>query len=184
MDQHIQAAYVEQLPVRVVLLHRKRTGTGASRAEHRALDPVPWAITNYDWSTGEATVVRGASPVRGPAQQMDEELGAFEEGRQRRLFVLHRQRESRLRLEKLAEAREANGGRLVCEVPNCGFDFREQYGALGDGFAHVHHLIPLAQAPADGYNVRLSELAVVCANCHAMIHRGGQCRPLEGLIPA
>ena len=28
----------------------------------------------------------------------------------------------------------------------------------------------------------LEDLAVVCANCHAMIHRGGECRPIASLI--
>lgn len=181
MDQHIQTAYLDRLPVRVVLLER---GAGPSaRAARRALDTVSWAVTDYDWTSGETALVRGAPPIYGLAQQDDEELAAFE-GRLRRLFVLHRARESKLRKRKLEDARRANGGRLVCEVPRCGFDFRERYGDLGDGFAHVHHLVPLADAPPAGHHVSLSELAVVCANCHAVIHRGGECRPLEGLIPS
>jgi len=75
-----------------------------------------------------------------------------------------------------------NGGILKCEVPGCGFDFKARHGKLGEGFAHVHHRTPLADAPADRRKVALKELAVVCANCHAMIHVGGQCRPLEGLF--
>jgi hypothetical protein len=34
-----------------------------------------------------------------------------------------------------------------------------------------------------GREVKLKDLAVVCANCHVMIHMGGKCRPLAGLIP-
>jgi 5-methylcytosine-specific restriction protein A len=29
---------------------------------------------------------------------------------------------------------------------------------------------------------QLADLAIVCPNCHAMIHRGGKCRSLESLI--
>ncbi|MBR1157582.1 HNH endonuclease [Bradyrhizobium elkanii] len=53
---------------------------------------------------------------------------------------------------------------------------------LADNDAAVHHLIPLHKAPKEGRQVLLKDLAIVCANCHAMIHTGGQCRPLEGLI--
>ncbi|MGY4467320.1 putative HNH restriction endonuclease [Bradyrhizobium sp. LB9.1b] len=68
-------------------------------------------------------------------------------------------------------------------MPRCGFDFKEKYGELGKEFAHVHHLKPLSEAPSNGRDVLLKDLAIVCANCHAMIHRGGQCRPLADIIP-
>ncbi|MFL9828744.1 HNH endonuclease [Rhodoplanes sp. SY1] len=99
------------------------------------------------------------------------------------LLVRHRKREAVLRSKKIASALDTNNGRLICEVPHCGFEFRATYGELGVGFAEVHHLKPLSEAPANGRSVRLSELAVVCANCHRMIHRNGQNRPLQGLIP-
>jgi 5-methylcytosine-specific restriction protein A len=55
---------------------------------------------------------------------------------------------------------------------------------LGRGFAECHHLVPLAEV-AFHRNTRLTDLAIVCANCHRMLHRG---RPvltldtLKGLI--
>lgn len=110
----------------------------------------------------------------------DEEMLAFE-GKQRTLFILHRTRERRLRAKKIEAVLQSSGGRLVCEVPGCHFDFSEVYGELGEGFAHVHHLKPLSGA-GEGMHVGLSDLAIVCANCHAMIHKGGECRPLDGLI--
>ncbi len=87
----------------------------------------------------------------------------------------------RLREAKIAEALKAGGGRLRCEVPRCGFDFEERYGELGRGYIHVHHREQLRGVV--GRRVRnVGDLAIVCANCHAMIHRFGQCRDLEGLI--
>lgn len=62
----------------------------------------------------------------------------------------------------------AERGRLACEV--CGFDFEEVYGELGRGFAECHHLLPLAEG-AFVRTTRLSDLAVLCANCHRVIHR-------------
>lgn len=106
------------------------------------------------------------------------------EGEVEVLLVKHRKRESKWRHRKITDVLSKNNGLLICEVPNCGFDFHARYGELGIGWAEVHHKKPLSEAPPKGQSIRLSELAVVCANCHRMIHRNGQCRPLEGLIPS
>jgi hypothetical protein len=107
------------------------------------------------------------------------------EGAQTERLIRHRQRESKFRDAKIADALKNNGGRLVCEVPRCGFDFADRYGEIGAGYAHVHHNKPLSDAPLEGRRITsadLQELSVVCANCHAMIHRGGECRPIDTLI--
>lgn len=59
-------------------------------------------------------------------------------------------------------------GKLQCEV--CEFDFESFYGVIGKHFCEVHHLIPLYQA--DGLiETKLDDLAIVCSNCHRMIHK-------------
>jgi predicted HNH restriction endonuclease len=105
---------------------------------------------------------------------------ALLEGKKRYRMAVHRKRESRLRDAKVEKVLRLKG-RLVCEVPGCGFDFVEIYGELGQGFAHVHHCKPLSSSD-DNRPVRLSELKIVCPNCHAMIHRGGECRDMDKLI--
>jgi len=104
------------------------------------------------------------------------------EGLIRETLVQQRSREAKLRTAKLHAALAANGGRLVCEVPECGFDFFERYGKIGEGFAHVHHRQSLSLSGEDGRTNTLDDLAIVCANCHAMIHRGGECRDMRTLI--
>lgn len=59
-------------------------------------------------------------------------------------------------------------GRLCCEV--CGFDFSATYGALGKGFCEVHHLVPLSASSAQ-VTTTLDDLAILCSNCHRIIHR-------------
>lgn len=103
------------------------------------------------------------------------------EGKARRRLVVHLRREQALRELKIAETLRSKGS-LACEVTGCGFDFRKTYGKLGDGYAQVHHLKPLSYSGGETIT-GLSDLAVVCANCHAMIHRGGACRPPDILIP-
>lgn len=110
----------------------------------------------------------------------DAELVAME-GFERIALIRHRKREQSLRDAKIAEAKRLAGGKLLCEVPKCGFNFEAVYGELGLDYAHVHHLNPLGDRTKPS-QTKLSDLAVVCANCHAMIHRGGKCRPLNKLI--
>ena len=82
---------------------------------------------------------------------------------------------------KLVKAKKhavlAEAGKLECEV--CGFDFFEQYGEVGNGFCEVHHLQPLAQKGRR--TTTLSDLAVVCSNCHRIIHRGRKLLSLQEL---
>jgi predicted HNH restriction endonuclease len=111
----------------------------------------------------------------------DVELAALE-GAERMALVRHRKREQFLRDAKVAEARKLGNGRLKCEVPGCGFDFEAAYGELGRDYAQVHHLKPLGDRTTPS-ETKLTDLAVVCANCHAMIHRGGKCRAPADLIP-
>jgi len=55
----------------------------------------------------------------------------------------------------------------------CGFAFEKQYGRWGDGFIECHHTVPLSQL-RPGQVTHLRDLALVCANCHQMLHHGGQ----------
>ncbi len=106
----------------------------------------------------------------------------FLEGEPRRRMVTHRERERLLRDAKIQEAlRSARDGRLRCQVPGCGFDFEAKYGSAGAGYAQVHHLRPLSTRSTPS-TTRLIHLAVVCANCHAIIHRFGENRPLKALV--
>jgi predicted HNH restriction endonuclease len=90
----------------------------------------------------------------------------------------HRQRERSRELVTMAKAvfKKQNQGRLFCEV--CDFDFGETYGA--PEFIEVHHRIPLRDLKP-GAKTKLSDLALVCANCHRMLHRGNPWPVIEGL---
>jgi len=51
----------------------------------------------------------------------------------------------------------------------CGFNFGAVYGAIGEGFIHVHHCNPVSLGVRDVDPV--SEMQPLCPNCHAMVHR-------------
>jgi 5-methylcytosine-specific restriction enzyme A len=96
----------------------------------------------------------------------DDEDFEAEEGRLLTRLHRHRERNASLVRRKKEAALRAHG-RLTCQA--CGFDFAVTYGDLGAGFIGAHHILPLATAgPA---TTRLADLALVCSNCHRMLHR-------------
>lgn len=105
----------------------------------------------------------GFSTATKDAQLDDEEESEFPEGRV--LYRLHRQRE---RNSALVKKKKASAERLACEV--CGFDFEATYGELGTGYIECHHTQPISEYDSS-QKTRLQDLALVCANCHRMLHR-------------
>ena len=63
----------------------------------------------------------------------------------------------------------ASHAQLRCEV--CGFAFSDRYPkALAEGFIEVHHIVPISEVD-EVRRTKLSDLMLVCSNCHSMIHR-------------
>lgn len=99
-----------------------------------------------------------------PSQEEDED--EVLEGRL--LFRRHRVRERNATITRRKKAAVRNAtGRLACEI--CDFDFAQTYGDLGDGFIECHHTTPLSQSQET--KTTPNDLAVVCSNCHRMLHR-------------
>lgn len=88
------------------------------------------------------------------------------EGRLLRRVHVARERNRTIVNEKKKSVRKRTG-RLSCEC--CDFDFADTYGDLGDGYIECHHTIPVAQLDQDS-KTKMSDLALVCANCHRMLH--------------
>jgi hypothetical protein len=53
----------------------------------------------------------------------------------------------------------------------CGFNFDESYEGIGEGFIHVHHIIPISKINEEYIVDPIKDLRPVCPNCHAVIHR-------------
>ncbi|WP_252504413.1 HNH endonuclease [Sporosarcina sp. Marseille-Q4943] len=79
---------------------------------------------------------------------------------------------TRERNRKLIEAAKESflrkEGRLFCKA--CKFDFEKTYGDLGDNFIEAHHTIPVSEMSEDHVS-KVSDIVLLCANCHRMIHR-------------
>jgi hypothetical protein len=91
------------------------------------------------------------------------------EGAEMELFRLHIVRERSPELIRRAKAQglRKGNGQLLCEC--CDFNFTENYGAHGAGFIECHHRVFVS---IGGQRVNtVGDLALVCANCHRMLHR-------------
>jgi 5-methylcytosine-specific restriction protein A len=68
----------------------------------------------------------------------------------------------------------------ICQA--CNMSFAERYGPIGDGFIEAHHLKPIGSLeegkPVD-YDIA-TDFAVLCANCHRMIHKTADPSDLKG----
>ena len=83
--------------------------------------------------------------------------------------------------ERNTKARAACIEHHGCRCFVCSIDFEEAYGAIGEGFIHVHHVIPLSEVREE-YEVNpIQDLIPVCPNCHAIIHRTTPCLSVEQL---
>lgn len=96
----------------------------------------------------------------------DPEIAEAEEGKILTRVHISRERNREIIKKKKADILKRMSS-LKCEV--CAFDFEATYGERGSGFAEIHHLKPL-NTLQPGSKTRLEDLAVLCANCHRMIH--------------
>ena len=99
---------------------------------------------------------------------IEEDELAFPEGRES--YKLHRSKERNPRVVELAKSNRAKSDPLLhCDI--CGFSFADAYGKkLGKGFIEAHHTKPLSEVKAE-VETRVDDIALVCSNCHKMLHR-------------
>lgn len=95
------------------------------------------------------------------------------------LTRLHRKRERSAKLRRAKKERvEKETGRLSCEA--CDLDFGERYGARAKGFIECHHIIPL-HTLKPGQRTKLDDLALLCPNCHRVLHMRKPWLTVEGV---
>jgi predicted HNH restriction endonuclease len=90
----------------------------------------------------------------------------FYEGQKQQHLITLRQRNKKL-VHAAKTNYKNNYGALSCSI--CGFNFANIYGDIGEDFIEAHHLIPLSDT--DSTTTKLEDIALVCSNCHRMLHR-------------
>jgi 5-methylcytosine-specific restriction protein A len=139
--------------------------SGASR-----LDYIVWDEFAHDIPRLRKVVEAICRNSRQPEveREIDDPDESAPEGRV--LLRSHKLRErNRTLVKKRNERALAEHGNLTCEA--CGFDYQAKYGTLGDGFIECHHTVPVSEL-TPGHETKVSDLALLRANCHRMVHRG------------
>jgi 5-methylcytosine-specific restriction protein A len=147
------------------------SGEGLTRGSRQEKEVWDLFASDPDALHTTAQAIIAASEVLGEPSSGEELMvdpeEVFPEGRV--LTRLHVQRErNRDAVAKKKSSILKTAGKLACEV--CDFDFAREYGSVGAGFIECHHREPLSTLNGVS-KTRLSDLALVCSNCHRMLHR-------------
>ena len=128
-----------------------------------------WPLSDYDAPTGEQYVQAESARFESLVAIVEADLQAAGaevegwEGKRTERLVAHYERNPHLR----AAAVQCHG--TACKA--CGFDFALTYGAHGADYIEVHHLVPVSTlGESRAVNPR-TDMTVLCANCHRMVHR-------------
>ena len=116
---------------------------------------LPENLVNYILSVFESE--------KNDYDEFENDEGYFE-GTLKKVYVNHYERDREARNKCI----EAHG----CKCSVCGMDFEKMYGELGQGFIHVHHIVPISKIGKEYKIDPVKDLVPVCPNCHAMLHRG------------
>jgi len=107
----------------------------------------------------------------------DEHVDEKVEGKS--VIAIHKRYERNSSLfKKVKEQRLKNDPYLKCDV--CGFSFVNFYGDIGKGYIEAHHLNPLSERNGEQVTKK-EDIALVCSNCHNMLHKGAPVFKLEDL---
>lgn len=91
----------------------------------------------------------------------------FSEGKEMLRKHVLRERNHKLVYEAKKTFKEKHG-KLCCEV--CDFVFEDKYGKIGEDFIEAHHIKPISEM-TENEKTKISDLVMVCSNCHRMLHR-------------
>lgn len=166
-------------------VQHRRDGTGSFRVRTRAFDAQLLPVEERTIRMPKGPGWMGQVPWWTPPTQPNPEVSQFlaqvtsliegwaDEAEdpgivvEKRLYRLHLRQDRNPTAAQLAKRHHG----FCCQA--CDFDFSRTYGSLGEGFIEAHHLRPLATLEKGSlgvYNVA-KDFAVLCANCHRMIHR-------------
>jgi predicted HNH restriction endonuclease len=112
----------------------------------------------------------------------DEDQNFFPEGAEK--YKLHISKERNRKLVELAKEKyRATDPKMKCQV--CRFSFADCYGDLGKDYIEAHHVFPISDLTKETLT-KIEDLAMVCSNCHRMLHRRRpwlSTRELKMLLP-
>lgn len=168
--QHAEASRKESFrnPVGVAfkLQNLRQVATGKGLGNVSEMDRVIWHEFGLSpvATKSLANLIRAGVTALEASEPVQEDI-MFVEGRVVSELHTRREREPKLR-GRLLSSRRVNGN-LFCEM--CGAPPQSTNAMLQEAHFEVHHIIPLSNTGVR--KTRLSDLALLCANCHRLLHR-------------
>lgn len=164
MEEAVALAYGSGLPVRVIVLDGDRQANGKpARVSARLLDPLPWAVTRYNDTTGECILRRGVA-ASAYADQFSLSPPDGKSGK-REVTATVRERDPEVRRFALQRAK---GKCQFCGAP--GFQLSN-----GSTFLETHHVIPLSEGGVDS----VCNVVALCPNHHREAHYGSNAEAIR-----
>jgi predicted HNH restriction endonuclease len=124
----------------------------------------------------------------GSAEKIEElsklppsDLEASLQGKEGRLLTrLHsyKERDRKFSQQTKQYYKSKNGGKLICD--GCGVDPNTRYGASGERCVEAHHKVPIEELQPDSITT-VEEMAILCANCHRIVHSKKPCLTVDEL---
>jgi 5-methylcytosine-specific restriction protein A len=146
------------------LQNLRQVATGNGLGNVSSTDRIVWKEfgSNPQKTEDAATLIRDGLKMCEEDPPDDEE---FPEGRV--LTRLHKSRERNRRIRgKLIAARRRKGS-LCCEM--CAYQSPLADKELEDASFEAHHVVPISLSVRR--NIKVSDMALLCANCHRLLHR-------------
>ena len=169
-------------------------GRETNKAINKILNSKPLSIATLEQKYLDYCVGLGINPqLKGGAYAVERKFwtlnlktdfrnnseltGEFPEGK-----IVERTHKARERNSKVVDLAKSNfkksHGKLYCQV--CKFDFEEKYGNIGKDFIEGHHTIAVSEMHPD-YKTKPEEIAMLCPNCHRMVHKSRPWLSMEQL---
>lgn len=114
-----------------------------------------------------AGLIRAGILVADSLRESVDESGEQEFFEERVVTELHKRRERDHKLRERLLSSRRKIGRLACDM--CCAQSQTGDPMLEDATFEAHHLLPLSMAA--GRTTRLADVALLCANCHRLLHR-------------
>lgn len=165
-DKNEKFRNLNSIAMKLQNLNSELTGKGLSSSNKLDSEIVDRFKTDRAKVTQAAEEIRnGVIYIKDLGDQEDDQDEVLE-GRVR--SRVHKSRERRsLRKKKIKEVKAKNG-ELVCE--ECGREEDKSLGDISECIFEVHHVVPISEASKVGVKTKLSDLAVLCACCHRIVH--------------
>lgn len=164
---------LRKYPLEELLLpeHNKfyKENPGLKISPKREFDKIDWVWAVQDFHLFVYREVLGLYDKEVTQDDIQDEH-LYEKVEGKNVIAIHKRYERNSALIKKIKAKRLQDDPILqCEV--CGFSFMETYGEIGKGFIEAHHLNPLSER--DGEQItKKDEIALVCSNCHNMLHKG------------